>query len=591
MSEARPSANTIAAPPEPLPSRFGRYEIRGVLGEGSMGRIYEAFDPLGNRRVAIKALRPDSFSSESAEDYLKRFRREAQAAGRLNHPSIVTIFDVGEDYFVMELLQGETLQTILKAKERLGFGEALVILEPVAAALDYAHENSTIHRDVKPANIMVLPDGRVKLTDFGIAHLASTVMTASGMFLGSPCYMAPEQVTNSEASPRADLFSFAVVAYETLTGGKPFSGDAITSIVFQVVHVDPPPPTARDNTLPPWVDDVFKRALSKDPAARFESAADFIRALRGESLGEGSGPVRTGLSSAWNGSGRFLRRVLPWADPEETHDLKDAAGLDGAPPRARWKWPALAVAAALVLAGGGYYAARNFGAGAPTTGVPDAAPTVMPARASLRVETVPEGARVIVDGTPRGVAPLDLFDLPPRPHTIKLALAGHAPTEVTFEPVESMPPLLFRLQPLPRPTPRQSAGPATPAPTPLPVVVAAAPSVEPVPAPPSPDPDQIFEKASPGVTPPRLISRESVSYPSEADRLKLQGTVLVEMIIDREGRIADIKILESAGEILDRAALEGISKWRYEPATWNGTKVRFRHFFRQTFWRGPRPAR
>ena len=142
MTEALRSAERIDPTPvsEPMPMSFGRYEVRGIVGEGSMGRIYEGYDPLGNRTVAIKALRPENFTSESRDEYLKRFRREAQAAGALSHPSIVTIYDVGEDYFVMELLHGQTLQSILQETGRLGFDEAMAILDPVAAALDYAHE-------------------------------------------------------------------------------------------------------------------------------------------------------------------------------------------------------------------------------------------------------------------------------------------------------------------------------------------------------------------------------------------------------------------------------------------------------------------
>ncbi|HJS58840.1 MAG TPA: serine/threonine-protein kinase, partial [Vicinamibacteria bacterium] len=177
----------------PMPERFGRYQVEALIGEGSMGRVYRARDPLSKRAVAIKTVKREYVSQESGEEYLQRFGREARAAGRLAHPSIVTIYDVGESYFVMELLEGRTLHEILRERGRLSLAETLAILEPVAAALDYAHARGTVRRDVKPGNVMVLPDGTPRLMDFGVAHLASSVMTAQGEFLGSPSYMAPEQ--------------------------------------------------------------------------------------------------------------------------------------------------------------------------------------------------------------------------------------------------------------------------------------------------------------------------------------------------------------------------------------------------------------
>ncbi|HEY5906941.1 MAG TPA: protein kinase, partial [Vicinamibacteria bacterium] len=236
-----------AAPPE---RTFGRYEEAGLVGEGSMGRVYRAFDPLARRIVAVKTLRPEHVSGPEAGDYLLRFRREAQAAARLVHPGIVTIFDVGEDYFAMEFLEGATLQAILRKRGRLALGEALRILGPVASALDYAHSKGTIHRDIKPANLFVLADGQPKVMDFGVAHLTTTIITNSGQVFGSPAYMAPEQITKSAVSVATDVFSFAVVAYETLTGRKPFEGETITPILYGVVNTDPPPPSSLNPDLP-----------------------------------------------------------------------------------------------------------------------------------------------------------------------------------------------------------------------------------------------------------------------------------------------------------------------------------------------------
>src|SRR5258706_1497738 len=294
----RLQAVLAAVPPE---RTFGRYEVLGLLGEGSMGHVYRSYDPLARRIVAVKTLRPEHVTGPEAEEYVLRFRREAQAAGRLVHPSIVTIFDVGENYFAMELLEGATLQAILRERGRLALGEALRILGPVAAAMDYAHSKGTIHRDIKPANLFVLADGRPKVMDFGVAHLTAAVITASGQVFGSPAYMAPEQITRSEVSVATDVFSLAVVAYETLTGRKPFEGETITPILYGVVNTDPPPPSCWNPDLPRPHDDVFRRALAKDPPARFPNAGAFVAAL-----GLGAPPVSVRAADAAVGAASAL---------------------------------------------------------------------------------------------------------------------------------------------------------------------------------------------------------------------------------------------------------------------------------------------
>src|SRR4051812_14717034 len=261
------------------PRRFGRYEVEREIGEGAMGRVYRCFDPLMKRVVAIKTVRKEFLTRETRDEYLRRFRREAQAAGRLSHPNIVSVFDVGEDYFVMEYLEGSTLQVILRDRGQIPADEALRILTPLADALDYAHRSGIVHRDIKPGNVFVLVDGRPKLMDFGVAHLESSSMTAQGHFFGSPSYMAPEQVSGGQVLASADLFSLGVVAYEMLTGHRPFEGASITAIMYRVVNEEPPPPRQWDFHLPPVFDDIFRRALSKNPAERFPDATSLARAL------------------------------------------------------------------------------------------------------------------------------------------------------------------------------------------------------------------------------------------------------------------------------------------------------------------------
>ncbi|MGE0453851.1 MAG: protein kinase [Vicinamibacteria bacterium] len=299
---------------------FGRYEVVGLLGEGAMGCVYRAIDPLAGRAVAIKTLRPELLAAGDRDDYLRRFRREAQAAAQLVHPNIVTIFDVGHDYFVMELLDGQTLQSLLRERGRLDPAEALALLRPVAEALDHAHRLGAIHRDVKPANIMVLMDGRTKVMDFGIAHLSSAGRSASGQVFGSPGYMAPEQL-ESRAVPASDLFALAVVAYETLSGRNPFDGGSISSTLFKVVSERPPPVTAIDPQLPSSYDQVFFRALAKQPEARFASASAFLDALGQARAPEHVAPAPPPAAPAaqqpeW-ASKRTLRLRSPWSQVGE----------------------------------------------------------------------------------------------------------------------------------------------------------------------------------------------------------------------------------------------------------------------------------
>ena len=216
-------------------SHLGRYEVVGELGQGAMGVVYKATDPLIDRIVAIKTITL-SLAQEEREEYEARFYQEAKAAGRLSHPNIVTIFDVGRSgdiaYIAMEFLQGRELRDILNDEKLLPVDQVLDIVAQVALGLAYAHEHGIIHRDVKPSNIMVLRDGHAKITDFGIARMASaSVRTQTGMVLGSPKYMSPEQVMGKLTDQRSDIFSLGVMLYEMLTGLPPFTGENVNAIM------------------------------------------------------------------------------------------------------------------------------------------------------------------------------------------------------------------------------------------------------------------------------------------------------------------------------------------------------------------------
>jgi predicted Ser/Thr protein kinase len=264
--------------------KIGRYQIVGELGKGAMGVVYKAQDPTVGRCVAIKTLRLDLHGTD-AEEMLARFKNEARTAGVLNHPNIITIYDAGEQdgmfYIAMEYMEGQTLQQLLKGGKRLPVEHAIDIVRQVCAGLDYAHSRGIVHRDIKPANIMITADGTVKIMDFGIAKGGGTSMTSAGHVVGTPNYMAPEQVKGKPLDGRSDLFSAGVVLYEMLTGERPFAGENITTIIYKIVNDVPADPRERDHTTHPGISAVVMKALSKDPDGRFATGADFARAVQG----------------------------------------------------------------------------------------------------------------------------------------------------------------------------------------------------------------------------------------------------------------------------------------------------------------------
>ncbi|MBL0143533.1 MAG: serine/threonine protein kinase [Betaproteobacteria bacterium] len=268
---------------EPVPAQFGRFRVLGELGRGAMGVVWRAEDPALGRIVAIKTVMLTG-NEEEREHFEARFLQEARAAGGIGHPSIITIYDVGREgdvaFMAMEMLEGRELRDLIRGGS-LAPSEAVEIAARVAEALACAHECGVIHRDVKPGNIMVLSDGRVKIMDFGIARLRDpAVKTATGLMLGSPRYMPPEQVAGRNFDHRADVFSLGVVLYEMLTGVTPFSGEDITQLMHQVVNAAIAPPSHVNRTLPPVLDYILARALKKSPDERYASAAEFAFDLR-----------------------------------------------------------------------------------------------------------------------------------------------------------------------------------------------------------------------------------------------------------------------------------------------------------------------
>jgi len=283
--------------------RFGRYLIVDQLGRGAMGVVYKARDPQIDRVVALKTVSLMGLEPEEEEEFLTRFRCEAQAAGRLSHPGIVTIFDVGEDdeshepYIVLEYVAGESLSRILSREKKLPLPRALQLAEELADALDYAHAQGVVHRDIKPANILIGEDGHAKIADFGIAKLNLAHFTLPGRILGTPAYMAPEQLAGEGVDSRSDLFSLGVILYSMVTGHSPFTGNSATTVCFKVVNREPMPASSFDLELPRSLDGVITRAMAKDPAERFQRGSEFAAALR-ELRGEHNPGSTT--TSPWN---------------------------------------------------------------------------------------------------------------------------------------------------------------------------------------------------------------------------------------------------------------------------------------------------
>jgi predicted Ser/Thr protein kinase len=268
------------------PTSLGRYQLVRVLGEGAMGVVYEATDPRLGRTVAIKTVQRSLVADPTtAGAYAKRFEREAMAAGRLSHPNIVTVFDFGEQgdfsYIVMEFVRGRELLQAFDSGHTFTLSDACRIMGELLDALAFAHEHGVVHRDVKPANVMLDAAGRVKLTDFGVARMESTphARTVPGTLLGTPSYMSPEQVLGNPVGPRADLFAAGVILYQFLTGQRPFTGGA-AAVQHKIVHSPVTPPSTLNPALPGAFDRIIAKALAKEPEDRYDSAVAFAADLR-----------------------------------------------------------------------------------------------------------------------------------------------------------------------------------------------------------------------------------------------------------------------------------------------------------------------
>ena len=269
-----------SAPPRMQLDQVGKYKILGKIGQGAMGEVYKAHDAVLNRLVAIKTINADLGADESLR---KRFEREAQSAARLNHPNIITVYDYGEEhnkiYMAMELLEGTDLKQMIARKAPLSLDQKIEIMDQMADGLAFAHAADIVHRDLKPANIHILPSGQVKIMDFGLARLGGSEMTRTGMVMGTPHYMSPEQVRGERADSRSDIFSLGCVFYELLTYRKAFDAETMHAVLFKVMQEQPAPAADLVPDLPHVLADVLDRALAKDASQRLQDGGQLRAAL------------------------------------------------------------------------------------------------------------------------------------------------------------------------------------------------------------------------------------------------------------------------------------------------------------------------
>jgi serine/threonine-protein kinase len=398
---------------------IGRYEIIEELGRGATGVVYKASDPTIGRQVAIKILSLEGEKPEEGPSARDVFMREARAAGRLSHPGIVTIHDALEDpesntcYIVMEFIPGRTLEKILLSGPVMSPDKSLEIIRQVAEALDYAHRNQIVHRDLKPANMILTEDGRVKITDFGIAKIvARDAVSKTLAIMGTPAYMSPEQVTGSEIDSRSDLFSMGILLYQMLVGEKPFPGDT-AAVMFKIVYEDPTLPSKTNPVLTDGHDYVVLRCLAKDRTKRYATAREFLDDLE---------DVRGGRSP--RSEGKLPREELHTADRTLTMSKPIVAG----PPPAGAKKEEPRRPIAEILAGTAFVGLLGLGIWVITH---RRSPTSFSAAPAKTAAVQPAGAS---GGTPGGHAPATAAPPPEKP-----AASGAVTTPLTPAPRKSAP--------------------------------------------------------------------------------------------------------------------------------------------------------
>lgn len=353
------------------PTKIGKYDVEERVGEGAMGVVYRALDPVLKRRVAIKVM-SEAFAQN--DDLRERFLREAQAAGSLQHPNVITIYDFGEVdghlYIAMEFVEGQDVAELLSHQVPLSLSHKLDIAIGVLQGLAFAHKRGVIHRDIKPANIRVDGDGNARIMDFGVAHLASSDMTRTGVMIGTPSYMAPEQITGGKVGPQTDIFSAGAVLYELLTGTRPFAGGPLQAVMYRVLSEAPLPLEVAAPGLPARLNEIVMRALAKDPDQRYLTALGMANDLLA---------VRQSLDSRSSAPGTLsLRSTIEHAlDQRRTSQFRRVR-------RRRIAYAGGGIVAAAVLVFAGWYVAPRRTATRDTT--------TLAARSAPPATVTPEGS-------------------------------------------------------------------------------------------------------------------------------------------------------------------------------------------------------
>jgi serine/threonine-protein kinase len=420
-------------------TKAGRYQVVSELGRGSMGVVYEGFDPVIGRRIAIKTMLTEGLTSQEFQEFKARFQREAQAAGVLSHPNIVNVFDYGEDggmlYLIMEYLEGKSLEKLVEEQGMLPIQTIIPMYDQVCSALDHAHQHNVVHRDIKPANIMILDNGLVKVTDFGIAKMLSMGMTQAGQVLGTPNYMSPEQVKGRQVDGRSDIFSLGIILYDLVTGEMPFAGQNITTVIYKIINENPIPPRELDATIHPGLSYVVCKALAKSADERYQTCRELADDLKNfKSLAGPASPSAT---------------IMVKVPPLPSTDLERAAAAPAAPTEAVQTtpieqpspgqapvqvmpsptayqephtspvvWILLTLGAVVflgILGGGGYHVYKKSRVAPP------------PRVGQLQVAANVPGAKISVDGQsgPNWVTPYTISDLSVGSHQVVVSKEGY----------------------------------------------------------------------------------------------------------------------------------------------------------------------
>ena len=466
---------------------YGRYEILREVGRGSMGVVYEARDPRIDRVVALKVLRPDRVSTDT---FVKRFLKEAKVIGRLSHPHIVTIHDVGEDqgniYIAMEFLEGSSFSDVIRER-RLSIREIVDFGVQIAETLDYAHRKGVVHRDIKPSNIIVQQDGWSKVTDFGIAHLddaSGTLQTQTGEIMGTPAYMSPEQVLGKPVDGRSDLFSLGVILYELCTGVRPFGGEGknLPTVFNEIIQAAPPEPDPAQG-IPQELSGVIMKALRKEPSERFQTGKEMADALKAALPGKVSAAETVApVIPVPAEQAKKKSRIVPLLVVMAVAVLLGGVG-------AAWYQGWLTLSSLPFLKGGGTTVASRTEPPPPSGEKAEpvqAEPVLAPesssrgpekppeekteevtpppaepgaglektepvrAKASLRILSNPPGARVFVDGAPKGTTPLTL-PVSLGVHRVRLSRPGYRDAMSRISARKAVQyPLRFALKPIGR---------------------------------------------------------------------------------------------------------------------------------------------